>query len=558
MRNVLQKHHRLLFYVGWVLISIVQAANTELFDDEAYYWVYSRFMDWGYFDHPPMVAVLIKAGYSIFHNELGVRFFILLLNTATIYFVQQLTNKKDDRLFYAIVLSIAVAQIGGIIAVPDTPLLFFTVLYFWLYQRFLQQKTNITNSLLVGIGMACLLYSKYHGVLIIVMVLLSNLKLLTNKYTYVAGAVCLVLFAPHLYWQYKHHFPSIQYHLFERNASSYKFSFTTEYILGQIAFAGPVIGWLLLWAAFIYKPYTAVERAMKYSLIGIYVAFLLSTYKGRVEANWTVAAFIPLMVLSHRYLVQHYKWQKWVYSSLPVTLVLVLAGRLYLMSWFPPVFPIKQNEFHGNREWTNAMHQRAGNLPVVYINTYQRASKYWFYTGIPSFSMNSPSYRRNNFNMWPIEDSLIGKAVYVDVPDSNADFTRQSKPHGWRYTHDGVQQGYYSFSRVLFTKITCAALPPRSIQINANVAVPENYQALFQQPAYKGTAIWLVLYVDGDVQDYINTGSTVKQLTGNKLSLTITIPDYISKGAYTARLCIGTVIPGFPSINSTEFDLNVQ
>jgi hypothetical protein len=557
MRNVLQKHHRLLFYVGWVLISMVQAASTELFDDEAYYWVYSRFMDWGYFDHPPMIAALIKAGYAIFHNELGVRFFIFLLNTATIYFIQQLTCKKDELLFYAVVMSIAVAQIGGILAAPDIPLLFFAVLYFWLYQRFLQ-KTNFKNSLLLGIGMACLLYSKYHGVLVIGLVLLSNLKLLTNKYTYVAGAVCLVLFAPHLYWQYKHNFPSIQFHLFERNASGYKFAFTTEYILGQIGFAGPVVGWLLLAAAFMYRPLTAVERAMKYSLIGIYIAFLISTYKGRVEANWTIAAFIPLMVLSHRYLVQHYKWQKWVYCSIPVTLVLVLAIRLYLMSWFPPVSWIKRNEFHDNRKWTNEIHQQAGNLPVVFINTYQRASKYWFYTGIPAFSMNSPSYRRNNFNMWPIEDSLIGKTVYMNVPDNNETYQRLFQPFGWRYPHDGVQQGYYSFSRVLFTKIRCTCRKERSIQINTSVAIPKNYLPLFQQPAYSDTGIWLVLYVDGDVHDYIYTNTTVKKLTGNNLTLTVTIPEYISKGEYTARLCIGTVIPGFPSINSTEFDLTVK
>ncbi len=557
MRNVLQKHHRLLFYVGWIIINIVQAANTELFDDEAYYWLYSRFMDWGYFDHPPMIAALIKAGYAIFHNELGVRFFILLLNTATIYLIQQLTYKKDDQLFYAVVMSIAVAQIGGILAAPDTPLLFFSVLYFWLYQRFLQ-KTNLTNSVLIGIGMACLLYSKYHGVLIIGLVLLSNLKLLTNRYIYIAGVVCLLLFAPHLYWQYKHNFPSLQFHLFERNASSYKFSFTTEYIVGQIAFAGPVIGWLLLWAAFMYKPVLQIERAMKYSLIGIYIAFLISTYKGRVEANWTVAAFIPLMVLSHRYLIQHYQLQKWVYRSLPITLLLVIAGRLYFMSWFPAILPIKQNEFHGNREWTSDIQRQAGNVPVVFVNTYQRASKYWFYTGTPAFSLNSPDYRRNNFNMWLIEDSLIGKPVYVDVPGNNEGYQRRFEKNGWRFPHDGIQNGYYSFSRVLFSTIRCTCMQQGSIHINTNVTVPENYRALFQQPAYSATPIWLVLYVNGDVHDFINTGFTVKQLTGNKLTGTVAIPSAISKGAYTARLCLGTVIPGFPSINSTEFDLTIQ
>ena len=48
------------FYATWTIITLIQAWGTELFDDEAYYWVYSKFLDWGYFDHPPMVALLIK------------------------------------------------------------------------------------------------------------------------------------------------------------------------------------------------------------------------------------------------------------------------------------------------------------------------------------------------------------------------------------------------------------------------------------------------------------------------------------------------------------------
>lgn len=547
----------MLFYTGWILLSVIQATNTELFDDEAYYWVYSRFLDWGYFDHPPMVAVLIKAGYAVFHNELGVRILILLLNAATIYFVHLLTYKKDDPLFYAIAMTVVVAQIGGILAVPDTPLLFFVVLFYWLYQRFLQ-NTNTTNALLLGICMACMLYSKYHGVLVIGFTLLSNLKLFKSKYTYLAAIICLLLFAPHLYWQYKHNFPSVQYHLFERNASHYKFAFTTEYILGQIAFAGPVMGWFLLWSAFRYRPVSDLERAMKYLLTGSYLVFLVSTYKGRVEANWTVAAFIPLMVLSHRYLVKHYQVQKWLYRSLPVTLLLVLFARLYIMGWFPTLSWIKRNEFHGNREWTTGLHQKAGNLPVVFIDTYQRASKYWFYTGMTAFSLNSSYYRRNNFNMWPIEDSLIGKAVYMDVPDDNDYLRNIFKPYGWPFPKDGVQQGFYSFSRVLFSNINCSLPDKHTLFVTSKVTIPKTYSALFQQPAYSETPIWLALYEDWDVKSFINTGVTVKDLTGSGLQLAVAIPGDLPKKAYTARLCIGSVLPGFPTINSTEFELQVQ
>jgi hypothetical protein len=318
------------------------------------------------------------------------------------------------------------------------------------------------------------------------------------------------------------------------------------------------MGWFLLWGAFRYRPVSDLERAMKYLLTGSYLVFLISTYKGRVEANWTVAAFIPLMVLSHRYLVKHARLQKWLYRSLPVSLLLVLALRLYIMSWFPPVSWIKRNEFHGNREWTAAMHQKAGNLPVVFIDTYQRASKYWFYTGITAFSMNSPSYRRNNFNMWPIEDSLIGKTVYMDVPDNNDYFRKLFTPHGWPFPKDGVQQGFYSFSRVLFSGINCSFSNKDLLQVQTKVSIPKTYNALFQQPAYSQTPIWLTLYKDWDVKEFIPTGTTVKELTGSRLQLAVTIPVDLPRGAYTARLCIGSVLPGFPTINSTEFELQVQ
>ena len=159
----IKRNHRLFFFLIWFLINLIQAGTTELFDDEAYYWIYSQYPAWGYFDHPPMIAWLIKAGYTIFPTELGVRLFMVLMNTATLFIILKLAEKKNDFLFYAIGSSIAVAQIGGIIAVPDIPLLFFVSLFFLLYRRFLLD-TTIVNSLLLSISIALMLYSKYHGI----------------------------------------------------------------------------------------------------------------------------------------------------------------------------------------------------------------------------------------------------------------------------------------------------------------------------------------------------------------------------------------------------------
>jgi len=106
MQQLIHTKHRLLFYSLWLLLGLVQSGLTELLDDEAYYWVYGQYLDWGYFDHPPMIGLLVKAGYSIFPNELGVRFFPLLLNIFSLVIIEKLIDKKnpffiDDNVIYS-------------------------------------------------------------------------------------------------------------------------------------------------------------------------------------------------------------------------------------------------------------------------------------------------------------------------------------------------------------------------------------------------------------------------------------------------------------------------
>ena len=158
MKTFIQNNQRSLFYGIWLLFCIVQASLTELLDDEAYYWVFSQYLDWGYFDHPPMIALLIKMGYSIFPNELGVRLFPVILNVLSLVIIEKLITKKNFKLFCCIALSIAALQLGCFVAVPDIPLIFFTALFFLCYNRFILIQ-SLLNTLLLGISVTLLLYS---------------------------------------------------------------------------------------------------------------------------------------------------------------------------------------------------------------------------------------------------------------------------------------------------------------------------------------------------------------------------------------------------------------
>ena len=63
-----------------VILRLAAAAWTPLTFDEAYYWMWSRHLAGGYYDHPPAVALVIRLGTMIAGDtEFGVRVVSILL-----------------------------------------------------------------------------------------------------------------------------------------------------------------------------------------------------------------------------------------------------------------------------------------------------------------------------------------------------------------------------------------------------------------------------------------------------------------------------------------------
>ena len=477
MNSFFQKHHRFIFYTTWFLLGLIQSIFTELQDDEAYYWVFSQYLDWGYFDHPPMIALLIKIGTTVLSGELAVRFVPLLLSTATIYITEKLAAIKHPFLFYAIVLSVAVLQVSGFVAVPDVPLMFFTALFFLVYKSYLQNP-SWRNAMLIGVVAACLLYSKYHGVLVLFFVLLSNFKLLRDGKLYVVALFAFALYLPHLYWQYQHNWISFRYHLFESNVNKYKVTYTTDYILGQLLLAGPLAGFILWPATFLYRTDNKTERAMKFVAVGFVLFFLLSTLKGKVEPNWTSPAIIPVMVLAHSYLAKRSPWRKWLFRLLPVTILLVIVFRAAMIVNFIPAQAILER-YHGWEGWPAELQQTTKDIPVVFNNSYQRAAKWQFYSGVKTYSLNKFDERRNNYNFWPVEDSLLGKPVYImDIYGINRFGGRIKTPlYTIGYSYDS---SYHSFAKIMFGADDLVVAATDSLVINFDVNIPVHYKTYLQ------------------------------------------------------------------------------
>jgi len=541
------------FYLSLLLLSILQAYSTELFDDEAYYWVYAQFLDWGYFDHPPMIALLIKMGISLFPGELGVRFFIVLMGVATIWLIEKILQPNDKKLFYVLVLNTALLQIGGILAVPDVPLLFFIALFFWAYQRF-EEKANGWSALFLAQSIALLLYSKYHGLLIILFTLFSNIQLLKRWYTWLVILLSILLFLPHAYWQWQHGFPSIQYQLFERVSPPYRFWFTTDYLLGQLLITGPLTGWLLIGSALKYRTQTSTEKAMYWSVVGTFLLFFISSFRSRTEANWTAMLLVPLIVLAYQYLKQETSLSKWLYRLLPFSLIIVLAIRVFMLLDIDPIKGVPKDEFHGNKEWAKAIREKANGLPVIFTNSYQMASKYWFYTGDPSFSLNTLRYRRSQYNYWPMEQQLIGSKIMV-VGSMDMPWLKDSIHTKKGKLATEVVDGFRSFSGILLSSMD-KLQPNANGVLEAAVGINAFQQEVLDSVLWHRPKIMLIVYQDGEKEPLvIPTGKRLFPDFVNQVFVRIPIPDTLTKDKYTVRW--GLAVEGFPepTINSKVYTL---
>lgn len=543
---------RQLFYSIWFLISFVQAAGTELFDDEAYYWVYSKFMDWGYFDHPPMIAVMIKMGTLVFAGELGVRLLVVLMGTASIFLIEKLTQPKDQKLFYALVLNMAVLQIGGIIAVPDIPLLFFTALFFLAYRNY-TAKNAWMSAIYLAIVIALLLYSKYHGILIVLATVGSNWKLLKQPLTWLVIAAAIALFMPHVLWQLQHGLPSLNYHLFERVSPAYSLSFTTDYLAGQLLIAGPLLGWLMIWSAFKYKPVDVTQKAMKWSLGFVYFLFLISSFKSRTEANWTVPLLVPLIVLAYHHLESNRKFQKWIYAVLPVSILLILLVRVFMILDTPLIEKLPKDEFHYSKSWTSAIKEKSNGLQVVFTNSYQRASKYWFYTGDTAFSLNTHLYRRSNYNFWPLELQLQQKPVFIVGSKGTAGLS-DSLISGNKSFSVGADPAFQSYSQIVLKQLG-SKVPAKLNSISVTLQVSAPSDALLKDAELHQPEIILILYPGNKQLPWlIPTGKKLVLSNTNEVKIKLVIPELDYKN-YQIRWGLQGSYKE-PSINSSIYTLS--
>jgi hypothetical protein len=290
-----------LTILALVVLRLIAAAWTPLTFDEAYYWMWSKHLSFGYYDHPPMVAAVIRLGTVMADDtEFGVRLVSILLalpmswaiyRTAAILFGGQRVAASATILLNVTLM----AAVGTLIVTPDAPLLVASSFVLFYLAKVLETGRGVWW-LAVGVAVGAALLSKYTALFFgpaILIWLVSVPKLrrwLISPWPYLGGAVAVLIFAPVILWNADHNWVSFIKQIGRARIEDFRPAFIGELIPTQIAFATPLV-WILgamgLYALLKRNAGAFAARMLINStfwIIALY--FVWHSLHARVEANW--------------------------------------------------------------------------------------------------------------------------------------------------------------------------------------------------------------------------------------------------------------------------------
>ena len=294
-----------------VLVRLVAAAWTPLTFDEAYYWIWSKHLAFGYYDHPPGAAVVIRLGTMIAGDtELGVRLISILLalpmSFAVFRTAEILFGGKRIAANATILLNVTLmAAVGTLIVTPDSPLLVTSSFVLFFLAKVLESDRGVWW-LAVGAATGLALCSKYTAMFFgpaMVIWLVSVPKLrrwFSSPWLYLGGLVALTVFTPVILWNADHHWVSFIKQLGRSEVIRFKPGFIGELIPTQVAFATPLVfllGAMGLYALARREGGALASRALINAMFWtITLYFLWHSLHARVEANWFAPVYPPLAI----------------------------------------------------------------------------------------------------------------------------------------------------------------------------------------------------------------------------------------------------------------------
>ncbi len=455
---------------GVTLFRVLLSALVPLLPDETYYWLWTKRLEGGYFDHPPGVALMVVMGTGLFGDTVaGVRAgpLVAALGTHLLAVVaawqfagRGLAGAVAAWRAALLVAVMPMVMLGLVLATPDAALFFAVMVATLALERALASPLRSWRSFgwwtVAGVGLGAAFAAKYTAVLLPAGVLVAALvhPALRQRFReggpWLASLIALALFAPVVAWNYVNEWISFRFQLghgFGATAPGSVLGRELELVGGQLGLMSPVLFVLLVTAAWLSlrdgwrsrataAPTDASVRRFALAVVSFVplLFFAVSAIRRSVEPNWPALMYpsaILLLSTETRPFARNGWWRSGVW--LAVALMVVASAQI----WRPliPVAP-RRDPVARAYGWDAlaAAVDVARRDPFldgtvdrwVAADRYQEASALAFH--LPDhptvFSLNLNG-RTNQFDLWDTAydkirpgDGLV--AVFDDNPAGNA------------------------------------------------------------------------------------------------------------------------------------------
>lgn len=186
--------------------------------DEAYYFDWAHSLAWGYFDHPPVVALLGIGSrlipVSAFAGRLGAILAATLSLVVLVRFYRACYLRGNELVIAMLIAGTTLPGLAsGVLATPDTALGLAWILA--LHEGLAALRGKRRRWLSAGIATGFGLLSKYTMVLISLVflwaILWADLKALRTPWPYLGGLLALLVFGPNLLWNAQNDWLTIRF-----------------------------------------------------------------------------------------------------------------------------------------------------------------------------------------------------------------------------------------------------------------------------------------------------------------------------------------------------------
>ncbi|MGA9521282.1 MAG: glycosyltransferase family 39 protein [Myxococcaceae bacterium] len=429
-----------------VAVNAVRFAFAPFFDlvpQEAYYFLYSQHLALSYFDHPPVLAWILRLFTDVFGaHELSVRLSAFATSCLTQWLWVDLARRYlGPRWTHAalIWLTSGAVTVTSLISTPDVPLLlFWTLSVHQLYAALFAGKRWAW--IWAGVAMGLAFDSKYTGIMLqgglVLFLVLSPLhrRLLRTPWPWTTLALAQLVMAPVYIWNAQHRFASFLFQTAERAQTASGFG--VQWLAGLLGSQAALVGIPLLIALFVVTLRSvrtwraaATEEGNRRLFL---VCFFLPTFAlffgislfALVKPNWLLPAYMTGTLLAAEWMTP--RWRK---------VQLLLAAVLHVLAAVELVFyPVRiqsDDTWVGWRRLAAEVQQRAAEHPGAFIASadgYKTAAELRFYTALEVYGPNVIGQRGLQFDYTdPDLSRLVGRsALFID--SAPRDFSSEPGP----------------------------------------------------------------------------------------------------------------------------------